>query len=47
MDVTYGGDKFVTYDEDVFGATPPQKTSITLAFKELEVMDRNKVEQGY
>jgi hypothetical protein len=46
MDVTYGGDKFVTYDHG--GANPPpQKTVITLAFKELEVMDRAKVEAGF
>jgi len=46
MDVTYGGDKFVTYDHG--GANPPpQKTVITLAFKELEVMDRTKIEDGF
>jgi len=48
MDVTYGGDKFVTYDpEDDGKGPPPQKTTITLSFKELEVMDRSKVEAGY
>jgi hypothetical protein len=48
MDVTYGGDKFVTYNDagDAKGP-PPQKTSITLAFKELEIMDRAKVEAGF
>jgi len=46
MDVTYGGDKFVTYAPDDAGA-PPQKTSITLAFQELEIMDRKSVENGY
>ena len=47
LDVTYGGDKFVTYNTDVFGGAPPQKTVIALTFKELEIMDRDKVEQGY
>jgi len=42
MDVTYGGDKFVTYNDEGKGP-PPQKTTITLAFKELEIMDRSKV----
>ena len=46
MDVTYGGDKFVTYNSDKKGA-PPQKTSITLAFQELEVMDRANIEDGF
>jgi hypothetical protein len=46
MDVTYGGDKFVTYDHG--GANPPpQKTVIALSFKELEIMDRTKVEDGF
>jgi len=42
MDVTYGGDKFVTYN-DAGKGPPPQKTTITLSFKELEIMDRSKV----
>jgi len=46
MDVSYGGDKFVTYNADEEGA-PPQKTSITLAFQELEIMDRSNVEDGF
>ena len=46
MDVSYGGDKFVTYNADKEGA-PPQKTSITLAFQELEIMDRSNIEDGF
>ena len=46
MDVTYGGDKFVTYAPDDNGA-PPQKTSITLSFQELEIMDRNNIKDGF
>ncbi len=50
MDVSYGGDKFVTYnpdpDSDMTGA-PPQKTTITLAFQELEVLDRDNMERGF
>jgi len=46
MDVNYGGDKFVTYNADKEGA-PPQKTSITLSFQELEIMDRSNIEDGF
>jgi len=46
MDVSYGGDKFVTYNADKEGA-PPQKTSITLSFQELEIMDRSNIEDGF
>ena len=46
MDVSYGGEKFVTYNADKEGA-PPQKTTITLSFQELEIMDRTLVEAGY
>ena len=46
MDVTYGGDKFVTYNKDELGA-PPQRTTINLAFQELEIMDRTAVEDGF
>ena len=46
MDVTYGGDKFVTYNADATGA-PPQKTTISLAFQELEVLDRANMEDDY
>jgi hypothetical protein len=46
MDVTYGGDKFVTYNVDDMGA-PPQKTTISLAFQELEVLDRANMMDDY
>tara|TARA_R110002167_G_scaffold24787_2_gene86714 strand:- start:446 stop:1606 length:1161 start_codon:yes stop_codon:yes gene_type:complete len=46
MDVSYGGDKFVTYNSDKEGA-PPQKTTISLSFQELEIMDRTLVEDGF
>jgi hypothetical protein len=46
MDVTYGGDKFVTYNADAKGA-PPQRTTISLAFHELEVLDRANVKDGF
>jgi|MDTC01.1.fsa_nt_gb hypothetical protein len=49
MDVAYGGDKFVTYNPSNAGlkGAPPQKTTITLSFQELEIMDRANVEDGF
>ena len=47
MDVTYGGDKFVTYNDDDGKGPPPQRTVIVLSFRELEVIDRSKIEAGY
>jgi hypothetical protein len=51
MDVTYGGDKFVTYNpsdsQTAPKGAPPQRTKITLAFKEIEIMDRAKVVDNY
>jgi len=51
MDVTYGGDKFTAYSPtttygDLPGA-PPQQTAINLKFKEIELIDRKRVEAGY
>ena len=50
MDVSYGGDKFVTYNEDMLAeldGVAPQKTTISLSFQELEIMDRTLVEAGF
>jgi hypothetical protein len=51
MDVSYGGDKFVTYNpsdsKTAPKGAPPQKTSITLSFQELEIMDRSNVAQKH
>ena len=50
MDVSYGGDKFVTYNEDMLAeldGVAPQKTTISLSFQELEIMDRTLVKAGY
>ena len=42
MDVSYGGDRFVAYEG---GA--PQTTKLSLKFKEMEIITKNKIEQGY
>ena len=48
MDVTYGGDRYTTYSpKGVKGSPPPQQTKIDLSFKEIELIDRKRVEDGY
>ena len=50
IDVSYGGDKFVTYNEDIIAdldGVAPQKTTINLSFVEVEIMDRTNIEDGY
>ena len=51
-DVTYGGDNFITHepiDGGAFGPSgaPPSKVVLSLAFKEIETMDRSRIEQGF
>jgi hypothetical protein len=41
MDVSYGGDRFVGYEEGV-----PQTTKITLKFKELEIITKKAIAAG-
>jgi hypothetical protein len=46
LDVTYGGDRFTAYDP-IDGSPPPQKSSITLSFSEIETMSKALIKQGY
>ena len=46
MDISYGGSKYVTYDGNADGA-PPVETNITLMFKEIELITRERVEEGF
>ena len=51
-DVTYGGDNFITHepiDGGAFGPSgaPPSKVVLSLSFKEIETMDRSRIEQGF
>ena len=41
-DVTYGGDRFQTYAEGV-----PQQTKLTLKFKEMEIITKSRIEDGF
>jgi len=46
MDVEYGGAKYKTFDGNARGA-PPVQTSISLTFKEIELITREKVMVGF
>jgi len=46
MSVTYGGDRFKTFAPTSKGA-PVVETTINLAFKELELITRERIEEGY
>ena len=46
MSVSYGGDRYKTFDPTEDGA-PPVETSITLAFKEMELITRDRVHEGF
>jgi hypothetical protein len=46
MDVSYGGSKYTTYEGNADGA-PPVETSIKLTFKEIELITRERVEEGF
>ena len=50
VNFAYGGDRFVAYDETqgMHGyGTPPQRTKLTLNFKEMEIITRERVLQGF
>ena len=46
MNVTYGGDRYRTFEADAEGAQPVE-TNITLNFKEIELITRERIFEGY
>ena len=46
MDVDYGGDRYNTHEGNANGA-PPVETTITLQFGEIELITRERAEQGF
>ena len=46
MNVTYGGDRYKTYTATSKGA-PPTETTISLNFKEMEMITRERVKDGF
>ena len=45
-DVSYGGEKFVTFNPTPKGA-PPNKITLALSFREIEIVEQSKIDQGY
>ena len=46
MNVTYGGDRFKTFDGNEDGA-PPMETTMTLNFKEMELITKERAQEGF
>ena len=46
MSVNYGSDRYTAYRPDDFGA-PPQNTSVSLFFQEVEIVTRERAEKGF
>ncbi|MBE45003.1 MAG: hypothetical protein CMO16_07500 [Thaumarchaeota archaeon] len=50
LNVTYGGDKFRAYDVQpgIFGdGAPPQNITLALGFKEMEILTREAIHEGF
>ena len=54
MSVSYGGDRYTAYSEQVTNrgegdesGAPPQRTSVTLNFTELEIITKEDMDLGY
>ena len=49
VDVKYGGDKFQTFEGVVPGRSDgaPIKTELTLQFREIEILDRTSISEGF
>ena len=46
MNVTFGGDRYKTFDGNSDGA-PPVETTMTLNFKEMELITKERAEEGF
>jgi len=47
VQVSYGGDRYKTFDPHNSEGAPPVETSVTLAFAEIEIMHREKIMDGF
>ena len=45
-DVSYGGERFVTFEPNEKGA-PPNKITMALSFREIEIVDQAKIDKGF
>ena len=46
INVQYGGDRFTAHKKNENGA-PPTKTILTLNFKEMELITKKRIDEGY
>ena len=46
MNISYGGDRFKAFDGNSRGA-PPVETTMTLNFKEMELITRQRAQEGF
>ena len=47
VDVQYGGDRYTAYEEIPGKGPPPQKSSLSLNFTELETLSQSHIDDGY
>ncbi len=47
VDVTYGGDRYKTFEPHANDGAPPVETKVSLSFNEIEVMSRERIFEGY
>ena len=47
MQVSYGGDRYKTFEPHADDGAPPVETTIILSFKEIEIITREKVFEGF
>jgi len=47
INVQYGGDRFTAHTHQPGRGAPPSKTILTLTFKEMELITKTRIEEGY
>ena len=47
VQVQYGADRYTAYEEIPGRGSPPQKSSITLNFSEIEVLSQDHIAEGF
>ena len=47
MSVTYGGDRYKTYQGIEGDGAPPIETNISLTFKEIDLITRKEADEGF
>ena len=47
VQVQYGGDRYTAYNEIPGKGNPPQRTTLTLSFKEMEIITKKRIDEGF